>query len=75
MRISRGKIFRKIEITMPEATTVNVVASPIESPFTEELVTASVGHIPRSWRSTGFSFQIPLKKTAALEATSFGSIS
>ena len=41
-----------------------LVASPMAMPLMTALVTARVGHMPRSWRKTGFSSQRPLRYSA-----------
>ncbi len=43
-------------------TSTKVVARPMPSAFSTEVVTASVGHIPSSRRKMGFSFQSPRAK-------------
>jgi len=45
---SRGMNFLNEEMIRPEHTKTKITATPIENPFIAELVTAKVGHIPRS---------------------------
>ena len=54
------------ETTSELSTRTKVVANPIATPFIMALVTAKVGHIPRSWRKTGFSFHSPLVKSSLM---------
>ena len=56
--------FLMIEITILEETTTNVVAMPIENPKRAFVVTARVGHMPKTCTNTGFSLHNPL--TASL---------
>ena len=50
---------RIMEIIVLEQIKTKDVAIPIEKPLTEEVVTARVGHIPKSWRKTGDSSHNP----------------
>jgi hypothetical protein len=63
---------RNKEIVQFEPTKTTVVASPIATPFMAAVVTAKVGHIPRSSLNIGFSAIIPLvnsflRPTSALQ--------
>ena len=58
-RTAFGMTFLSSDITAFEHTSTNVVARPIPMPFSASTVTASVGHIPSSVTSTGFSFIMP----------------
>ena len=55
-----GITFRSSEITMLEQMSTNIVDSPMPMPLNAAVVTASVGHMPSSPTSVGFSFRIPL---------------
>ena len=46
---------------------MTIVARPMPIPFFAEVVTASVGHIPRSVTSVGFCFMIPFVNSYRLE--------
>ena len=59
--MSSGITFLKSEINRFARASTTVVDNPIPIPFIAEVVTASVGHIPRTITSVGFSFTIPLK--------------
>ena len=59
MRTWLGINFRIMEIIVLEQIKTKDVAKPIEKPLTEEVVTASVGHIPKSCRKTGDSSHSP----------------
>ncbi len=59
MRTSFGTILRTIDTSQQEATSTKVVAMPIDSAFTAETVTASVGHMPSTMTNTGFWRQMP----------------
>ncbi len=43
-----------------DTTSTARVDTPIPNPFTAEVVTARVGHMPSISTSAGFSFNIPL---------------
>ena len=49
------------EIAVLEQMSTNIVARPIASPLSAEVVVASVGHIPRRSTKVGFSVAIPLR--------------
>ena len=51
--------FLRAEIIRLLMTRTTVVASPIPMPFTAEVVTASVGHMPSISTKVGFSVMIP----------------
>src|SRR6056297_3265451 len=61
-----GMTFLSADIAKPEAMRTKVVARPIDRPLIKEVVTARVGHIPRTWTNTGFSFQMPLTKSFSI---------
>ena len=48
-----------ISATLEQMST-NVVAKPMDKPFTADVVVARVGHMPRSRTNVGFSFNSPL---------------
>ena len=51
------------DMTRFEHTSTKVVASPIPMAFEAIVVTARVGHIPKSITSTGFSLSRPFKNS------------
>ena len=53
--------FRIMLMTMFEQMSTKSTLAPIVSAASRLVVTASVGHMPRSNANTGFSFQIPAK--------------
>ena len=61
--IISGIILRNNDIIMLDATRTNVVAIPIPTPFVAEVVTASVGHAPKTNRNSGISSHNPLTKS------------
>src|SRR3990170_735052 len=61
--IISGIIFRNKEIMMFEETRTKAVAIPIPTPLTAEVVTASVGHIPKTRRKSGISSHKPLTRS------------
>ena len=54
-----GITFRSREMTILEQISTNMVDKPMPMPLNAAVVTASVGHIPSSPTSVGFSFRIP----------------
>ena len=54
-----GIIFLKSETSMFDIIKTTVAESPIPKPFLRVVVTASVGHIPRSCTKVGFSNKSP----------------
>lgn len=56
-------ILRSAEMAMLEHTSTNVAARPMPRPLTASVVTASVGQVPSTRRSDGFSFKRPLENT------------
>lgn len=53
-------IFRVAEITALEQTSTMVAATPMPMALLAAVVTARVGQVPKTSRSTGFSARIPL---------------
>jgi len=51
-----------LETTKEEKNKTKITAHPIERPFKAVVVTANVGHIPKSCLNTGCSFQRPFMK-------------
>jgi hypothetical protein len=64
MRTCGGTIFLIRDITTEVEHKTNITANPMEAPFTKEVVTASVGHIPRSCLKIGWSLHRPFRNTA-----------
>ena len=62
--ILRGTIPAMQLMTKLLPVRTKVVASPIPAPLVAEVVSASVGQVPNSRTSTGFSFQIPLQNVS-----------
>jgi hypothetical protein len=60
MRTCLGMSLRSSDTSRLEPMSTNVVAAAMATAFMAELVTASIGHMPRTITKTGFSFQIPL---------------
>ena len=60
MRAFAGITLRSAEITTLEQISTMVAAMPMPTPFTTEVEVASVGQVPSTSRSTGFSFSMPL---------------
>ena len=56
-------MFLSRDMTTFEPTSTNVAAAPIPTAFVALVVEASVGHMPRTSLSVGFSLSIPLKNT------------
>ena len=63
--LSGMRLFEK-EIAAFERVRTNKVAKPIPRPLIAEEVTPSVGHIPKSITSIGFSLIMPLVKLSKL---------
>ncbi len=59
IRTLAGMRFRTDDITTFEQISTNVAASPMPSAFSSDVVTARVGHIPRTNLKMGFSFHSP----------------
>ncbi len=68
--IISGIIFRNIEIKILDMTRTKVVAIPIPTPFIADVVTARVGHIPRTSRNSGISSHSPRRKSPAISLRS-----
>ncbi len=60
IRTRRGMKFLRAEMTTLEQTRTKVVAKPIPIPLMAVVVTARVGHMPKTKRNMGFSLQKPL---------------
>jgi len=45
----------------------NVVASPIPMPLATLVVTARVGHMPRTWTKTGLSRTMPFMNSVVMD--------
>ena len=60
IRTLSGIKLRRIEIIILENINTTVVESPIPAPLIADVVTASVGHIPKIRTKVGFSLIIPL---------------
>ena len=67
IRTFAGITFRSKETRMLEHNRTNVVATPIPMPFSTVLVTASMGHNPRTSRNGGISSQSPLVNSCAID--------
>ena len=63
MRTWSGMNLRSIEIAALEPISTNVAAAPMPRPFSAQVVTASVGHVPSTSRKVGFSVITPFRKT------------
>lgn len=61
-----GMKFLSREMTTLEQTKTKVVAKPIAIPLMAAVVTARVGHIPKTKRKIGFSLQKPLVNSLAI---------
>ncbi len=61
-----GIIFLKREINMLLSASTTMVVSPIPRPFTAEVVTASVGHMPSISTNVGFSLTSPFISRSAI---------
>jgi hypothetical protein len=59
IRTLSGMILLNNDMIILDPTKQNVVAKPIPKPFSADVVTANVGHIPNTIRNMGFSFNIP----------------
>jgi len=55
-----GIILRSSDIIRLLSASTTIVERPMPSPFIADVVTASVGHMPRVSTKVGFSFIIPL---------------
>ena len=66
IRTMSGIRFLSKEITTLEQKSTNVVANPIDMPFSAEEVVPNVGHIPNSNTNVGFSLMMPFINTLKL---------
>ena len=66
MRTMSGIRFLSMEITTLEQNSTNVVANPIDMPFSAEDVVPNVGHMPSNNTNVGFSLMIPFINTLKL---------
>ena len=64
IRTRSGMTFRKREMTIFDPSRTKVAAIPIPTPFSAEVVTASVGQSPSTTRKMGFSLQSPFMNSA-----------
>ena len=62
MRTLSGMTLRSAEMTMFEQSRTAVAASPMPRAFEMLVEVASVGQVPRTSTSTGFSLMMPLEK-------------
>ena len=60
MRALEGITLRRAEMAMLEQISTMVAAMPMPTPLTTEVEVASVGQVPSTSRSTGFSRKKPL---------------
>ena len=58
---------RNSEITAFEPTSTSVDATPMPIAFIAPVVTASIGQVPKSRQSTGFSLMIPFENSCVKE--------
>ncbi len=65
-RIFGGITLRRIDTRTFAHTSTNVVATPIPTPFSRVVVTARVGHNPRTRRKGGISSHNPFLNSCAI---------